>query len=127
MQITLKNIQIINAFNSASEIMQVKGVPIKTSWNITKNIKKIEKAFKIYAELEQKLIQEYALKDDDGKIKVDNNNQPKFPPRSEYYSKQAELLECEDTFELMAIKIDDLESCNISPATLYNLEFMIEE
>lgn len=127
MQITLKNIEIITAFNSAKDLMNVKDVPVKVSWNITKNIKKIEKAFKVYAELEQKLIQEYALKDDEGAIKVDENNQPKFPPRSEYYVKQSELLDCEETFELLTIKLEDLEKCSLSPATLYSLDFMIEE
>lgn len=127
MNITLKNFEIINAFNSASELMQCKDIPFKVSWNIMKNIKQIENAFKTYVEMEKKLIQEYAIKDDSGNIEVDDKNQPKFPSHSDYYIKRSELLECVNTLDLSSIKPVDLENCNISPATLYSLEFIIND
>lgn len=127
MEITLNNTEIINAFNSANELMQCKDLPVKISWDIAKNMKQINDAFNTYLKVEKELIKEYAIKDDNGGVKLDNNNQPKFPPRSEYYSKRNELLECENTLKMIIIKLDNLGGCNISPATLYNLGFMIEE
>jgi hypothetical protein len=127
MEITLKNYEIINAYNSASELMKVKNLPIKASWNITKNIKTIELIFQSFVTLEQNLIKEYAIKDDNGNIKSDDNNQPKFPPHSEYFTKHAELVACENVLDILTVKLSDLEKCDISPSILYNFTFMIDD
>lgn len=109
------------------ELMQVKDLDIKVSWNIMKNVEKLENVVKRYSTLEKELVEKYALKDDDGNIKLDDNNQPKFPPRTEFYKKQNELLECEETIDVNVIKLSDLNGSGLSPATLYNFKFMIDE
>jgi len=122
----LKNIEIINIRSSISELMNEK-LPIKTGWNISKNLRKIDDSFKAYIELENKLIKEYAIKDDSGEIILDNDNQPKFAPnnKEKFLKEQQELFNCEDEFEFLTIKLSDLDNINIKPSTLFNLEFMI--
>lgn len=102
-------------------------LPIKTGWNISKNLRKIDDSFKAYIELENKLIKEYAIKDDSGEIILDNDNQPKFAPnnKEKFLKEQQELFNCEDEFEFLTIKLSDLDNINIKPSTLFNLEFMI--
>jgi len=132
MQITLKNIEIINAIQSIGELIDLV-LPFQTSWDITKNAKKIESIFKIYAECEQNLIQKYAIKDENGGVRTDEHNQYKIAPKlvTEFNDKRNELLNCENEIDIKIIKFTDLideENKNkIKPAALYNLYFMIEE
>jgi hypothetical protein len=132
MTITLNNMQIISAMESASDLLMI-NLPIKTSWNITKNVKKFESAYKLYNECKDKIIQKYGVKDEDGKIKVDENNQIKiFPKYVEQCGKELEELNlCENEVDILTIKLSDLQDEDnknkIKPATLFNLYFMIED
>lgn len=121
------NIEIINAIKSLKELMQVKLSNIKVSWNIMRNYESLENVFNRYSKLESDLVDKYALKDDEGKVRFDENNLPKFPPRTEFYEKQKELLECEETINIIQIKLSDLENSGLSPIDLLNLKFMIDE
>lgn len=127
-EITLKNIEIINATNSIGELMQER-LPVKVGWNVTKNMKKIEVAFKNYADFELELIKKYAIKDENGNLKADENNKPKFAPnnKEKYLKEQNELLDLTDTIDILPIKLSDLDGINLKAATLFNLEFMIED
>ena len=127
MQKILKNIEIINIINSINELMNEK-LPTKVGWNISKNLRKLDASFKTYIELENKLVKEYAIKDDNGEIVLDNNN-PKFAPnnKEKYLKERQELLNCEDEFDFLTINLSDLNNINIKPSILFNLEFMIAD
>ena len=122
----LKNIEIINVIDSINELMNEK-LPTKASWNISKNLRKLDISFKTYIELENKLVKEYALKDDNGEVLLDEGNQPKFAPnnKEKYLKERQELLNCEDEFDFLTINLSDLNNINIKPSILFNLEFMI--
>lgn len=128
MEIKLKNYEIINAYKTIGELMEEK-LPTKVQWNITKNLKKITVAFHNYLEFEQELIRKYALKDDHNKIKLDDNNQPMFPPKNqnEYITERNELLNCEDVLDITMINLSELQNVNLKGTTLLALEFMIKD
>lgn len=128
MQKILKNIEIINIINSINELMNEK-LPTKVGWNISKNLRKLDASFKTYIECENKLVKEYAIKDDEGNVVYDENNQPKFAPNNKvsFLKEQQELFNCEDEFEFLTINLSDLNNINIKPSVLFNLEFMITD
>jgi len=130
MEITLKNIDILNKLEALKELAQTR-MPGKPSWNITKNIKKIEALFKTYVDCEKNLIEQYATKDKNGNVEYDENNQPKFTSENlEKYKKcRQELLECEETIDIIQVKISDLFEDEdikpaIKPAIFLTLDFM---
>lgn len=130
MEVTLKNIDVLNKLEALKELSQTK-MPGKPSWNITKNIKKIEGLLKTYFDCEKNLIQQYAIKDENGNVKFDENNQPEFTHENfEVYKKcRQELLECEDTIDIIQIKLSDLFGDEdikpaIKPAIFLTLDFM---
>lgn len=126
MQFTFKNYEILNKRDALRGLVQI-DLPVKTSWNIGKNIKKFDAALKAYAEFESGLVDKYALKDENGNVRFDQNNQPKFGVgnRDKFNKEQTELLNCEETLDLLTINLSDLIGNNIKPALLLDLEFMI--
>lgn len=132
MSILLKNIAIINAMQSINELVNL-NLPIKASWNIAKNTKKIESAFNTFAECENQLIQKYAIKDENGEVKVDENNQYKIAPKlvGKFNEERSELLSCDSDIDILKVNLSDLigddNENKIKPSTLFNLYFMINE
>ena len=132
MQITLKNIDVINAIQSIGVLADL-DLSIKTSWNITKNTKKLESLFKTYVEYEGKIIEKYAIKDENNQVKIDKDNQYKIAPKfiNIFNKERNELLNCENEVDISMIKVSDLideENKNkIKPAILISLYFMIED
>jgi len=127
-EVLLKNIEILNAFQAIQELTQVK-LPTKVSWNISKNMKKIETAFNGYIEFETKLVKEYATKDSKGNLILDDKNQPSFDQdnKNEYIKQRSELLNLTDTISILPVKISDLDGVDLKPTTLFSLDFMIED
>jgi hypothetical protein len=128
---TIKNIEIISITQAIGELMTVK-LPMKTSWNLNKNMKKFTEAMNDYNEFDKKLLEKYAIKDEEGKVKI-INNKCNIPPKyiDEFNQKKNELLSMETEIDYLTIQldVDDLASkgVEITTATLFNLEFMIEE
>ena len=132
MNVKLKNIEIINAIQSIGVLADL-DLSITTSWNITKNTKKLESLFKTYAEYEGKIIEKYAIKDENNQVKIDKDNQYKIAPKfiNIFNKERNELLNCENEVDISMIKVSDLideENKNkIKPAILISLYFMIED
>lgn len=132
MQIKLTNIEILNAIQSIGSLTDL-DLSITTSWNITKNTKKLESLFKTYAEYEGKIIEKYAIKDENNQVKIDKDNQYKIAPKfiNIFNKERNELLNCENEVDISMIKVSDLideENKNkIKPAILISLYFMIED
>lgn len=131
MQKILKNVEILNAMNSTKILLQTedKEFSVKARWNLMKNMKRYESLFKTYSEMEFELLKQYALKDESGNIKLDEKNEPKFAPNSknEYLVKREELLNCENTVDLLTVNLSDLEGHVSNGEILYHLEFMIDD
>jgi len=134
MNVTFTNLKWINLHETLKEFMQLE-FPIDISWNLKRNMKKIQSALKLIAECENELAIKYALKDNEGNIKLDINNQPEIDPNkiNEYNKEHVQLLKCENTVDIYPIKASDLKDyCkrkdkDIKPSLLYDLDFMIED
>ena len=131
MEINLKNHEVLNAMQSIKQLLQVEDTkfPVKTRWNLMKNMKKFESVYKTFSEMEFNLLKQYALKDGDNEIVLDEQNNPKFSPKSktEYLLKHTELLNCENQVDLLSVDLSDLEGFVPQGEILYHLEFMINE
>ncbi|MGG7199344.1 hypothetical protein ACQPUL_01180 [Clostridium butyricum] len=105
-------------------------LPVKVSYAIAKNINTIDKELKVFISERDKLIKEYAIKDEHGNPKVENN-QYLFPDgkEEECNSKYAELLDIEVELQLREINIDDLinSDVDLTPNDMLELEFMLKE
>ncbi|ALS17742.1 MULTISPECIES: hypothetical protein [Clostridium] len=105
-------------------------LPVKVSYAIAKNINTIDKELKVFISERDKLIKEYAIKDEHGNPKVENN-QYLFPDgkEEECNSKYAELLDIEVELQLREINVDDLINSNVdlTPNDMLELEFMLKE
>ena len=123
----LTNRKIVNDANLLGNLTH-KQLPIKVSYAIAKNISKIEKELEIYNKERQKLIDKYCLKDEEGNL-IDENNQFKIADGNlESWNKDMnELLDIE--IDIHKFSKDDLfnSNCNITPAELMLIDYMIEE
>jgi len=108
-----------------------KQLPIKVSYSIAKNINSINKELAIVESEKQKLIKEYALKDEHGNLRVANNKIlfPSIEKENECNGKYNELLDIEVDIELRVINAIDLFKSNVefSPSELMELDFFIVE
>lgn len=122
----LSNEKILTDITKLREISK-KELPIKASYAIAKNLKKIEDELEIYYKEREKLIDKYAEKDENGKIKVDNNGFIIFKDKEGWDKEIKELLAIENDIKIHTFSIDVLEGYNMSPAELMLIEYMIEE
>ena len=126
----LSNETIVNSADALSQL-SVMELPVKVSYAIAKNINKIEKELKVYNAERQKLIQKYAVKDTDGKPKIDENGTMNIQEGflEDWNKDTKELSAIENEIDIHLIKLDDLFncSCNISASILAAVEYMIEE
>jgi len=128
MEIKLKNYEIISAINSMQEIMSVK-LPSKVSWNLSKNFKKLSEAIKDFNDFQYELLKQYAIKNQNGEVEFDENQQFKIIPEyvSNFNKERNDLLNFEDTLTIHIIKLSDLENIEVSTTALYGLDFMIDD
>ena len=130
MKLNLSNERIVNTINVLGELNNAK-LPVKVAYAITKNINKINSELKAYNEEKAKLIDKYAEKDKEGKLKADEYGNVTL--REEYIQDWnrdiAELLSIENEIDIHMINLDDLlnSNYNISPADLSVIDFMIND
>lgn len=130
MKLNLSNERIVNTINVLGELNNAK-LPVKVAYAITKNINKINTELKAYNEEKVKLIDKYAEKDKEGKLKTDEigNVTLKEEHIEDWNRDIKELLSIENEVDIHMIQLDDLlnSNYNISPAELSVIDFMIEE
>lgn len=126
----LTNERIVNTINVLGELNNAK-LPVKVAYAITKNINKINSELKAYNEEKAKLIDKYAVKDEEGKLKADEygNVNIKEEHVEDWNRDIKELLSIENEIEIHIIQLDDLLNTdfNISPAYLATIDFMIND
>lgn len=130
MEVTLTNIKIINAIQSIGEMLQLEDLSTKVNYNLNKNLMSFENALKAYNKCNEELLDKYAIKNEDGSLKIDENtNEIKFAPnnKKEYITKRDELLECEEQVDIHTIKLSSLPDNIGKGIKLYNIMFMIED
>jgi len=125
----LSNERIVNDAAVLGAISQ-KNLPIKVSYAIAKNIAKIEAEIKVYNKERQKLIEKYSVKDEEGKPLIEDNNIRIAPEHVEDWNVNIkELLAIENEIDIHKFHIDELinSKCDMSPAELILIDYMIEE
>lgn len=126
----LTNRKIVNDSNFLATLTQ-KQLPVKVSYAIAKNISKIENELKIYNIERQKLIDKYCVKDEEGNNVIDENNQLIIADENmtDWNNAINELLDIEVEIDIHKFTKDDLfnSNCNITPAELMLIDYMIEE
>lgn len=122
----LSNEKILADIAKLMEISK-KVLPIKASYAIAKNMKKIEDELEIYYKEREKLIDKYAEKDENGNIKIDETGFIVFRDKEGWDREIKELLAIENDIKIHKFPIDVLEGYNMSPAELMLIEYMIEE
>ena len=125
MKITNREIQ------SKVQILQTitqRQLPVKASYAIAKNITNINRELKIFESEKMKIINEYALKDESGNPKVENNSYKIIEGKEEECNlKINELLDIEVEIEMRTFNINCIENMNFSPSELLEIDFMIVE
>jgi hypothetical protein len=130
LNLDLKNYEVLNTIELLKQLMQFE-FDMDVAWDMKRNMKKLESIYKIYCELNSELIQKYAIKDENLKVKLDENGSPKFPPANkEKYTKEINtLLNCKNEIDLKQIKYSNLKEhiSKIKPSILFDLDFLIED
>lgn len=125
----LSNERILNDAPGLGSISN-KELPVKVSYSIAKNINKIESELKIYSNEKQKLIDKYSEKDNAGKTLIDSENKIKIEDKYlENWNRDIkELLAIENEVDIHKFSIDELinSNCNMTPAELMLIDYMIE-
>ena len=123
----LTNKKIVADVNTLSVIAQRK-LPVKAGFAIAKNLNKIESVLNIYNKERQKLIDKYCEKDEEGKLKTENNTyEIKEGSKEDFNKESEELLEIENEIDIHKFNIKELDGVEISVAELQTIEYMIEE
>lgn len=105
-----------------------KELPIKVSYALAKNIAKIEKELEIYNLERQKLLDKYCVKDENGKNKVDENNNLKISDEflEDWNRDIKELQNIEIEIDIHKFKLEELNEYKMTPSELIAIDYMIE-
>jgi hypothetical protein len=124
----LSNEKIVND-SAVLARMANRELPVKVSYSIAKNLKKLESELKIYNAEKNKLIEKYSNKDEQGKTIVDENNHVIIQEGhiDDWNKEIEELLAIENEIEIHKFSIDDLSGYNITPSELMTIDYMIDE
>jgi len=90
--------------------MGEKNFPVKISFAIAKNRKKMAEALEIIEEQRKKLCEKYAARDENGEIRTEKDVYV-IADHSGLNTEYKELLEVESDMDLMQIALSDLERC----------------
>ena len=130
MKVKLTNERIINTINVLGKLNNAQ-LPIKVAYAISKNVNRIENEIKVYNTEKAKLIDKYAVKDEEGKLITDEygNVNIKEEHREDWNRDIKELLSIESEIDIHMIQLDDLlnSNYNISPSELTAIDFMIND
>lgn len=125
----LKIEDILNNKESLAMVAQ-KNLPVRISYAITKNIRKIEKELDFYFNEKSKLVEKYSEKDENGKTIVGENGLITIAKEHiEIWNKEhMDLLNIDVDIKVHMINEIDLLNTNIdiTPADLLAIDFMIE-
>ena len=126
----LTNREMVTFLNSVGIIKEM-ALPVKASYAIAKNIKKIEKEIEVYNEERAKLLDKYGEKDEDGNLVVSEEQNIKIVPENvEKWNKDLnELLDIEVEVDIHKLKFSVLEESGtvMSISGIHSIDFMLED
>lgn len=108
-------------------------LPIKLAYAISLNLKECQSAFEVFSEKQRELLDQYAERDENGEIIIDDIGVV-LKDDGEAYSKQSnELAELEAELNISTVpfdvfdKLDDDKYDSLSAKQLNALDFMLEK
>ena len=123
----IKNKTILNSVDSLKELLNY-DIPVKTSFKLIKNTKKIDSVLDLYNEANNKLIEKYGDKKEDGELDISPEGNIKISQDkiNDYMKEKSDLLEIENDIDIEVIKSDELLLDKVKPSILLALDYMIE-
>lgn len=126
----LSNQTLVNSIPVLSKLNQLE-LPVKVAFIVAKNIKEVDKSLGSYNETRNKLLRQYAEKDEQGMPKVDEVGNIIFKEdcQEKWTGDIQELLELKVNLKIETIPTHDLfkAEISISPSELEKIEFMIKD
>ncbi len=126
----LSNQTLVNSIPVLSKLNQLE-LPVKVAFIVSKNIKEVDKSLGSYNETRNKLLRQYAEKDEQGMPKVDEVGNIIFKEdcQEKWTGDIQELLELKVNLKIETIPTHDLFKAEIliSPSELEKIEFMIKD
>lgn len=123
----IKNKTILNSVDSLKELLNY-DIPVKTSFKLIKNTKKIDSVLDLYNEANNKLIEKYGDRKESGELDVSPEGNIKISQDkiNDYMKEKSDLLEIENDIDIEVIKSDELLLDKVKPSILLALDYMIE-
>ena len=109
-----------------------KRLPVKIGYAISRNLNNMDGILNSYEDARQKLIDQYADKNEDGTLKIKDNVAVIAPENSKAFSEAIdELLAIENEIDIHTINFEEVEKCDtdkydsLTTADLLTLDIMI--
>lgn len=122
-------VQVKDIVNSAEifSALSQKKLNMRMAYQLAKIIKEVQKEFELFQETRMKLIYEYAERNEDGQLKVDENNNFTIPKEKiqNFQKELNELLEMQVELQINKINLDELEDIEFTPMDLIKIEKFI--
>jgi len=118
MNITIKN--ILDS-KEALERLAVEKLPVRTSYNLGKFLKAVNKELEIFNEFRNELLNKYGERQEDNTYKIDSGNIQKFN------DEVIELINIEVHFDFELLLLDSLGNVSISSQDMLALDYLIKE
>ncbi|MGL5153087.1 MAG: hypothetical protein ACRC7N_21210 [Clostridium sp.] len=122
----LSNRETVKILEGIGNITSIQ-MPVKASYAISKNVKKLEKEAKIYNLEREKLLNKYGEKNEDGTLKVSENGSINIIDIENWNNDITELLDIENEIDIHTFNINEILHCNMSAKEINLISFMIEE
>lgn len=123
-------VQVKDIVNSAEifSALSQKKLNMRMAYQLAKIIKEVQKEFELFQETRMKLINEYAERDEDGQLRVDENNNFTIPKEKiqDFQKELNELLEMQVELQINKINLDELEDVEFTPMELIKIEKFVE-
>lgn len=94
--------------------IRAKRVPVKMSFILSRNLRKLEEIVQDIETKRNDLLQAYGEKDEDGKLKVGDNNEMTVPAQDvpKFMSDWSDILNTDIEITLDKLSMDDVEKCD---------------
>lgn len=129
----MKAIEAVTIFKNLQELKK-KSLPVKVSFAITRNIKKLASEAESFDEARMGIIRKYAKKKDNGEYDADAQGNVIIENPNACNAEIKELCEERiDVVDFAMISLEELERCDgdqfdsLTPADVETLDFMISE
>ena len=126
--IEIKLNEVLNSMDTMQKLATQK-FKSKTAFQIARILKKLDEEIKIFNDTRAALIQKYGERDENGELKVDDNNNCTIQKEAleNFNQELSDLLNTTIEINADKINIDDLSEGSFTPSEIIALEAFIEE